>query len=80
MNIITAALFQEFSTIVPILATDKQVRVVVFKSKVPGFFCPHFDLGWLFRRGGREAVKGGTERGRLTLCLSIFLLQRSCLK
>lgn len=45
MNIITAELYEEYTKLVPMLANDEAVRVVVFKSATPGSHMAHFDVG-----------------------------------
>lgn len=58
MNIINLALLDEYTKLVPMLAKDRNVKVVVFKSGVEKWHMAHFD-GWLFEIGGR--TNGETE-------------------
>ncbi|KAI9010293.1 putative enoyl-CoA hydratase [Hyaloraphidium curvatum] len=44
INLMTPAMLREYTTLVPMLAADPAVRVVVFRSGVEGFFTAHFDL------------------------------------
>lgn len=53
MNIITAELYAEWVGLVPMLANDPAVKVVVLKSDKNGFFMAHFD-GTLNARAGME--------------------------
>ncbi|KAI9009241.1 putative enoyl-CoA hydratase [Hyaloraphidium curvatum] len=47
INLMTAALAGELIDVIPKLANDDAVRVVVMKSKVPGWFIAHFDVHFL---------------------------------